>query len=282
MVKLVASQAVDTGNLTELGLLGDWDDIRAPNTIVAQSSFSVHTHDVKMRLTGTALTITGKEPVAGFVKTITVRTGDELDVAYEVSGLNIFLGTIEKTFKGNFEASFFSGNDKMTGSADGDKLRGYNGDDRLSGAAGGDQLVGGNGDDALNGGSGNDTLLGQDGDDDLDGGTGTDTLTGGSGEDNFIFDNALGASNIDTITDFAIGRDTIELENAIFVGIGAKGILAAGKFIEGTDSGGAEKVIVYDQATGALSYVGSNSAVQTQFATVTAGLALSNVDFLVT
>ncbi|WP_315443304.1 calcium-binding protein, partial [Sphingomonas alpina] len=41
----------------------------------------------------------------------------------------------------------------------------------------------------------------------LDGGLGSDTLTGLGGADTFVFGTALGASNVDTITDFVHGTD---------------------------------------------------------------------------
>jgi hypothetical protein len=46
---------------------------------------------------------------------------------------------------------------------------------------------------------------------------GNDTLSGGSGSDHFRFDSFLNAlTNSDTITDFNVAADTIELENVIF------------------------------------------------------------------
>ncbi len=36
-------------------------------------------------------------------------------------------------------------------------------------------------------------------------------LTGGLGADTFVFRDALGVSNIDTITDFNVAQDTIRL-----------------------------------------------------------------------
>jgi Ca2+-binding RTX toxin-like protein len=73
------------------------------------------------------------------------------------------------------------------------------------------------GNDILNGNGGNDTLYGDaelmtaaniGGNDILNGGTGDDDLWGNSGLDTFVFD--LG-SDQDTIHDFVIGEDAIEL-----------------------------------------------------------------------
>lgn len=62
--------------------------------------------------------------------------------------------------------------------------------------------------DTLDGGAGQDTIYGQEGDDFIIGGTGADYLEGGVGADTFSFaDN----SNFDTIGDFTIGEDTLDV-----------------------------------------------------------------------
>ena len=86
-----------------------------------------------------------------------------------------------------------------------------NGDGRneqINGLGGNDTLNGNGGSDRLDGGIGNDTLNGGDGDDILIGGAGTDTLTGGAGADLFTVSTSGGA---DTITDFLLGTDRIDL-----------------------------------------------------------------------
>src|SRR4029078_6478236 len=46
---------------------------------------------------------------------------------------------------------------------------------------------------------------------------GNDSLTGNGGSDTFRFDSALSASNnVDTVTDFDVPADTIQLDNAVF------------------------------------------------------------------
>jgi len=101
-------------------------------------------------------------------------------------------------------------NDRLFGSAYDDTLVGGAGNDVLKGQAGDDLLLGGRGDDKLFGGNGNDTLLGGAGDDILKGGSGNDTLTGGAGADTFVIISG-GARNVDTITDFTIGEDVIDV-----------------------------------------------------------------------
>lgn len=58
----------------------------------------------------------------------------------------------------------------------------------------------------INGLAGNDRIIG---------GRGSDTLTGGAGKDTFVFDSILDGS-VDTITDFTVGEDLIELSKDIF------------------------------------------------------------------
>ncbi|HZF44523.1 MAG TPA: M10 family metallopeptidase C-terminal domain-containing protein [Sphingomonadaceae bacterium] len=75
------------------------------------------------------------------------------------------------------------------------------------------RLFGGLGNDVLIGGAGNDSIRGGAGDDRLSGGAGVDTLTGGSGSDIFVFADASYRNGNDTITDFVIGTDRIDLSN---------------------------------------------------------------------
>lgn len=84
-------------------------------------------------------------------------------------------------------------------------------------ARGGDDTVnGGGGNDLIGGWSGNDTIDGGEGNDIIAGDTGDDTLTGGAGADEFEFLTiADGGSNVfgnDTITDFDVSEDVINLE----------------------------------------------------------------------
>ncbi|WP_449394898.1 cadherin domain-containing protein [Devosia riboflavina] len=98
----------------------------------------------------------------------------------------------------------------LAGDNNNETLTGSTGNDLLFGNGGNDTLNGGSGNDLLVGGSGNDILTGGDGDDILLGGVGNDTLTGGAGADIFVF-SETGGANQDTITDFVVGEDTIDL-----------------------------------------------------------------------
>lgn len=75
-------------------------------------------------------------------------------------------------------------------------------------------LAGSSGDDFLHGGAGNDTLTGSVGDDFLSDGAGSDLLTGGDGADRFIL---IGDNQADTISDFDITQDSIDLSGWPFL-----------------------------------------------------------------
>ncbi|MGZ8359753.1 MAG: M10 family metallopeptidase C-terminal domain-containing protein [Allosphingosinicella sp.] len=129
------------------------------------------------------------------------------------------------------------------------------------------------------------TIYGNDGANVLNGGGGADLLMGFAGNDTFAFTTALGAGNIDQVNDFQPGLDRIVLGgNATepFSAL-ASGQLRTGAFLIGSVALDADDYILYNVATGALSYDadgnGAGSAVQ--FARVAAGLNLSASDFVV-
>lgn len=160
-----------------------------------------------------------------------------------------------------------------TGDAAGDT---YSSVENLTGSAFNDTLTGNSAINVILGGNGNDTLNGR---------AGNDTLTGGAGNDNFLFDTPLGATNVDTITDFNFVNDTIRLENAIFNAIVGTGTLSAGQFVANA-SGTATDVndrIIYETDTGNLFYDTNGNAAggSTLFAQVTAGLGITNADFVI-
>ena len=78
-------------------------------------------------------------------------------------------------------------------------------------------MTGSAGNNVLNGDAGNDTLMG---------GAGYDNLTGGAGNDVFVFDTPLytldsyaTTTGYDTITDFTVGADKIQLDDDIFAAL---------------------------------------------------------------
>ena len=110
--------------------------------------------------------------------------------------------------------------ENLTGSSFADTLTGNGRANTIKGAAGNDVLDGGVNADILDGGDGRDRLIG---------GQSIDTLTGGAQADTFVLSNA--ASAADTIMDFAIGLDVLEINAALFGGGLVAGVdLSAGAF----------------------------------------------------
>lgn len=73
-----------------------------------------------------------------------------------------------------------------------------------TGSIGNNLMVGNNGNNALNGAAGDDRLFGA---------KGNDMMTGGTGKDTFILKNA--GAGTDTIKDFSLGNDTLDLHNVV-------------------------------------------------------------------
>ncbi|MCB1934065.1 MAG: calcium-binding protein, partial [Candidatus Accumulibacter sp.] len=185
---------------------------------------------------------------------------DTVSYAYATSAVDVTLALTKAQATGG------SGTDTLKSI---ENLAGSNFNDSLTGNDAANELAGGSGNDTLNGGLGN------------------DTLSGGAGSDTIRFDTLLNAlTNRDTITDFNVVADTIELENAIFASLTSTGTLAAGSFHAGAgvSAADADDYILYDSASGALFYDADGNGVGTAvpFATLGGGLALSSSDFMVT
>jgi Ca2+-binding RTX toxin-like protein len=125
-------------------------------------------------------------------------------------------------------------------------------------------------------------IAGNAGDNRIDGKGGNDVLKGSGGADTFAFSTALGADNVDSIADFSVAADTIELDDAIFAAL-TTGTLAAAAFWSNTTglAHEASDRIIHDTATGKLFYDadGTGAGAGVHFATLTVGLALTNADF---
>jgi Ca2+-binding RTX toxin-like protein len=278
MVTFVAQKAVDMSNLSQLGLFSNFSQLSTPS-VTLSSSFTATKGNVSMNVTGTNMTAVAKVPTAGTFEGISVTVKGVLQ--YALTNLHLPFGQMQSTFSGNFEPNLFAKADTVTGSGQADKLFGFDQGDNISAGNGNDSVKGGNGADDLLGQSGNDTMNGGKGNDILDGGSGTNTLTGGGGKDAFLFDSQLNNANVATITDFVSGPDTIELNNAVFPGIGSRG--TSPKFVLSTDYSGQHNTVIYDQAKGLLSYQSTGSALANaiQFGKVEAGLDLSKGDLLI-
>jgi serralysin len=157
-----------------------------------------------------------------------------------------------------------------------ENVNGGIGNDVLTGDGLANILFGNVGIDSLSGGLGNDSLIG---------GLGNDTLAGGAGSDVFRFEAALSAANIDKITDFNIVDDSISLENAVFTLLATLGTLALAQFRDlSLGAQDADDVVIYNKTNGNIFYDsnGLTAGGLVQFADVTDGLTLTNLDFFVT
>jgi len=128
------------------------------------------------------------------------------------------------------------------------------------------------------------TIRGNAGANILNGKGGADMLIGGAGRDTFVFDSALGASNVDRIDDFeAAGSvDTIRLDQTIFTAL-TVGALAASAFRIGSAAADGSDRIIYDSVSGSLFYDrdGTGSAAAIRFAILDDKLAMTTADFAV-
>ncbi|MER9046371.1 calcium-binding protein, partial [Mesorhizobium sp. M0923] len=126
------------------------------------------------------------------------------------------------------------------------------------------------------------TIQGNAGANIINGGGGADVLTGNGGNDAFVFNSAIGAGNIDRITDFNKLQDKIQLDNAVFAGLKLGG-LSSDAFFAGTTAHDSSDHIIYNSSTGALSFDsdGVGGAAQIQFATLSPGQSLAAGSFLV-
>jgi Ca2+-binding RTX toxin-like protein len=147
------------------------------------------------------------------------------------------------------------------------------------------------------GNAGDNTIVGYGvGNNTINGGAGNDLLYGGAGNDTFIFDSssflAQVISGVDTIGDFTVNQDKIQLSKAAFSALTtvAGNPLAAADFGTVTttdlDAGTLGRAIVYNGANGKLFYdtngaaagFGTNGG---QFAQLATGLDLHGTDFTV-
>lgn len=144
-------------------------------------------------------------------------------------------------------------------------------------------LLLGTGDISGRGNSSGNVIVGNAGDNVLNGKGGRDILTGGAGADVFVFNTALAAGNVDVVTDFNVALDTLHLDKAVFTTL-VHGTLNTSAFHIGSAAAELDDRIIYNAATGALLYDsdGTGSSSPIQFATISPGLSITNVDFSIT
>ncbi len=120
-------------------------------------------------------------------------------------------------------------------------------------------------------------VIGNHGDNILKGGAGNDVLVGKAGKDTFV----LSDLSKDTIKDFSVSDDTIQLDHSVLNTL-TVGNLSATNFVLNTASD-ANDYLIYNSSTGALFYDtnGNGAGAATQIALLGKGLALTAADFVV-
>ncbi len=157
-------------------------------------------------------------PVTGIIATQLINASDPSDLLLGVKESHTRIigdrrnNIIDVSIAGGSNQIYAGdGNDELyTGKND--RLFGEGGNDILDATdgQGGNTLDGGSGDDQLFAGT-NDRLFGGEGNDQLFAGSGGNTLTGGNGRDIFILAAATLPTQINTITDFKAGTDTLKI-----------------------------------------------------------------------
>ncbi len=184
-----------------------------------------------------------------------------------------FLNNLSNTTQG-----YDDSNDVINAQGGNDTLLTHGGDDILRGNSGNDIMLAGSGSDSLFGGSGSDALLG---------GIGNDTLTGGAGTDVFRFDYTF--EGIDTITDFVVAEDTIQINGGLGLldpvngfggGLTVGAAITTAQFVIGSAAADASQRFIYDQTTGGLFFDadGIGATAQVQIATLSIGLAMTSAN----
>jgi subtilisin family serine protease/subtilisin-like proprotein convertase family protein len=128
----------------------------------------------------------------------------------------------------------------------------------------------------LSGRAGNDILIGSSSSEVLVGGVGNDTITSGTGFDVIAY--SLASEGQDTITDFNVFQDTLQVSAAGFGGgLIAGESIAAAQFVLGTVATTASHRFIFNKPTGQLFFDvdGNGSSVQTLLATLTPNLNLT-------
>ena len=224
---------------------------------------------------------TGTPTNPGSVADLTA-TGNTFPTASNNFGSGGYTFTSPVLFTGDATANSVTGTefaDIFSGGSGADIFDGGLGNDSISGDDGNDSLFGGGGSDTLNGGIGNDTLIG---------GLGTNVLSGGAGLDVFVF-SGTAAGGGDSITDYNVTEDVINLDKTGFAAFTTGGALDAGFYaysntgssvteIEATLTGPSIMAIYDSLSQSTKLYYDSNGATvggNSLFATVNVDLGIS-------
>jgi Ca2+-binding RTX toxin-like protein len=134
----------------------------------------------------------------------------------------------------------------------------------------------------LSGKAGNDILIGSSASNILVGGAGNDTLTTGTGFDTVLFTTTT--EGVDTITDFNVNQDIIQVSSVNFGGgLIAGESISADQFSLSLGSVTTNTRFIFDQPTGKLFFDidGSGSSSSVQFASLTPNLGLTEDNIFV-
>ena len=166
-------------------------------------------------------------PTIGPVGNDVINGGSGVDA---ILGDSIFSTSIDKGWAGYVAANPSLMSDKAKADDIYANLTSSNPSYATEGTVGGnDTIDAGAGNDIVFGQGGNDVISGGAGDDRIVGGTGADTLTGGDGADQFVFLKGQGSTTqIDTITDFAKGIDTIVVSGSAITGVSVSAASTSG------------------------------------------------------
>lgn len=195
----------------------------------------------------------GADSMAGGLGNDTYTVDNAGDVVIEQAGQGI--DTVKTTLTTYALTGHVEGLTAV-GAADFD-LTGNSLDNLVTGGAGADTLRGLAGKDNLRGGAGADRLVG---------GSEADILTGGADADRFVFD-VLGASTSkDTVKDFIIGEDVVEIARSAFTAFAgdSAGGLDASAFVLGTKAVTVDQHLIYNATKGQLYYDADGAGGQAQ------------------
>jgi VCBS repeat-containing protein len=211
-----ATLVLQDGKVTYFADSDAFDSLRPGQTVVDTFTYTIRDSFGALSTATVSVTVTGASEgltIVGTRRPDLGLTGSEgNDIIYGRQGGDVVdgRGGADRIYGGQ-------GNDKLYGGAGADEVQGGNGRETLDGGTGNDTLAGGRGDDLIYGGAGNDLLVGGSGRDSLYGGDGNDILIGGhsgdllsGGAGNDVFVISRDCEN-DTITDFTIGQDLLQL-----------------------------------------------------------------------
>ena len=229
----IADQSTNDTDAFSIDLSGNFEDPDITDTLIFSASGLPAGLDINA-----AGMITGTATGAG-VYNVTITAEDlseSMTDTFELTVQGVITGTADGDrlganpqpnqidgAGGNDRISGFASDDHLIGGEGDDSLKGGTENDLIEGGAGRDFLLGGKGMDTLSGGADNDLLKGGTQDDMLMGDAGLDRLYGNKGVDTFVLQADMG---LDTIHDFKLGEDILQLEDGF---TGTLGLTESGR-----------------------------------------------------